>query len=197
MSFPDVSECHPTCPMIYFEKMINDKAQLYTIHCQQLLVNVKCYLDTAMIKLEGEWTNKTKDILHCVFVLPTLGIVRNTTVAIGSERAITTAILSYEDAQSLINSQTTNSKQPTSQDIQTNEEEEIKYDAPLLQSEHDVKPDTFHTFETYSPLLFRMPISNIGPGETISITCEYIECLNYYKRIYFVITIIFSSWNYY
>merc|ERR1712130_128736 len=38
----------------------NGEKQIFTIHCQKLNVFVECYVSTAIIRMEGEWTNRTK-----------------------------------------------------------------------------------------------------------------------------------------
>ena len=69
----DVNDYRPTCPVIFFERgsMSDGNKQIFTIHCQKLDVFVECYVSTAIIRMEGEWKNRTKDTLDCVFALPT------------------------------------------------------------------------------------------------------------------------------
>eukprot|EP01084_Bolivina_argentea_P013810 25884_1 len=101
----NINDYRPPCPVIFFEKgsNSNDGKQIFTIHCSKLNVSVECYVSTAIIRMEGQWTNRTKDTLDCVFALPTPGTIMNVTLHIGPERVLTTAIISNKDAEQIIN----------------------------------------------------------------------------------------------
>eukprot|EP01084_Bolivina_argentea_P050657 93168_1 len=184
MMSASANKYRPSCPVVFFERSTTDeygRTQLYTIHCAKLNINIECYLSTAMIKLQGEWTNRTKDFLDCVFALPTSGTVRNITINIGPKRAITTAILSNEDAKSVIKEKEKQLKKQKTQTVENeneNDEDDKKY------TNISIEPEAYNLFEQYVPDLFRLPFSDVAPNDTISITCEYIECLDYYKKGY-------------
>ena len=78
----NVDDYKPCCPVICFERGAENDAnkQVFTIHCQKLDIFVECYVNTAIVRMEGEWTNRTKDTLDCVFALPTPGTVTNVTL---------------------------------------------------------------------------------------------------------------------
>ena len=156
-------EFTPTCPVILFERENSEDGenQIFAIHCQKLNVFVECYVNTAIIKMEGEWTNRTKDTLDCTFILPTSGQVTNVTIHIGFDRIITSAILSNEDKTSLVG--------------------QLKKLFGKLFKDKDEDKEI-----KYIPDLFRFPINNIAPGDSISIKCQYIEELDYYKKGYIV-----------
>jgi len=93
----------PLCPVIVFEaEGENGVAQLCTIHCQGLEVDVECYVSTAIISMKGRWTNQTESTLDCVFALPTTGTIMNVSLSIGKERLLRTAIVSNKDKDELI-----------------------------------------------------------------------------------------------
>ena len=94
----------PACPVVLFEKSTGEdgKMQPFTIHCTKMNFSVECYISTAIITMEGYWKNRTEDPLNCVFGLPTSGTIMNITINIGTERVLTTAIISKEDAKKLV-----------------------------------------------------------------------------------------------
>eukprot|EP01084_Bolivina_argentea_P048892 90007_1 len=160
----NINDYKPTCPVIFFEHTINDKnsKQIFTIHCEKLDVLVECFVNTAIVTIKGQWTNRTKDTLDCIFALPTTGIVTNITIHIGSNRVITTAILPHEDSVSLINK------------------------ARKLFNKLFITPEDANPYEQYVPDLFRFPFNNVIPGDTITLECQYIEELDYYKKGYII-----------
>lgn len=164
----NINEIKPTCPVIFFEKGGPDASekQIFTIHCQKLDVKVECYVSTAIISMEGEWTNRTNDTLDCVFALPTPGTVMNVTLKIGADRVLTTAIVSREDATSLLKEKGTGKRDD---------------DAGM-----QITPDDQNPYEQYVPELFRLPFNGVAPGDQINLTCEYLEPLSYYKKGYIV-----------
>ena len=159
-------------PVIFFERGSNDKGQkqIFTIHCERLDVFVECYVSTAIIQMEGEWTNRTNDTLDCVFALPTPGTIMNVTLHIGADRVLTTAIVSREDAESLINENRKKTKKTNTK----------------MQNATNITPEEASPYEQYVPDLFRLPFGNVTPGDTITLKCEYIEPLDYYKKGYIV-----------
>eukprot|EP01084_Bolivina_argentea_P250608 419975_1 len=179
----NINDYKPTCPVIFFERGNNDNGQkqIFTIHCQKLNVFVECYVSTAIIRMKGEWTNRTKDTLDCVFALPTTGTIMNVTLRIGLDRVLTTAIVSVEDAENLIKE---NLKKPRNNMNGGNDEKNENY------SDNDntthITPESANPYEQYVPDLFRLPFGNVAPGDTISLQCEYIEPLDYYKKGYIV-----------
>lgn len=106
-AFNDLTEFRPTCPVVFFKQA---DGKIYTIHCQKLAVNIECYVSTALIRLSGEWVNRTDSTLDCVFALPTPGTVMNVQLQIGPDRILTTAIISNDDAQELLNENKKHSK---------------------------------------------------------------------------------------
>ncbi|ETO29252.1 hypothetical protein RFI_07875 [Reticulomyxa filosa] len=51
----------PLCPVIVFDALDeNEEHQMYTIHCQNLKVDVECYVSTAIISMKGHWKNQTE-----------------------------------------------------------------------------------------------------------------------------------------
>jgi len=169
----NINDYKPTCPVIFFERGSNDGGpkQIFTIHCQKLNVFVECYVSTAIIRMEGEWTNRTKDTLDCVFALPTPGTIMNVTLHIGLDRVLTTAIVSNADAQNLI-------KENQSK---ANDDEKRSSVAAT-----HITPEEANPYEQYVPDLFRLPFGNVAPGDTITLKCEYLEPLDYYKKGYIV-----------
>ena len=143
----------------------------FTIHCQKLDVNVECYVSTAIISMEGEWTNRTKDTLDCVFALPTPGTVMNVTLHIGVDRVLTTAIVSREDAENLVRENLQKSS--------------MQSDKASTNATH-ITPEEANPYEQYVPDLFRLPFGNVNPGDQITLKCEYLEPLSYYKKGYIV-----------
>eukprot|EP01083_Nonionella_stella_P103854 297064_1 len=144
----------PTCPVILFERASNDdgEKQIFTIRCQKLNVFVECYVSTAIIRMEGEWTNRTQDTLDCVFSLPTPGTIMNVTLHVGVDRVLTTAIVSAQDAENLIKDN--------------------------LKKSNEEKTNTTHItpegnpFEQYVSDSFRLPFGNVAPNDTITLKCE-------------------------
>ena len=65
----------------------------YTLRCLQEVYELSKYVSTAIITMEGEWTNRTTDTLDCVFALPTPGTIMNVTLHIGEDRLLRTAII--------------------------------------------------------------------------------------------------------
>eukprot|EP00486_Rosalina_sp_Unknown_P002218 CAMPEP_0201575932 /NCGR_PEP_ID=MMETSP0190_2-20130828/21376_1 /ASSEMBLY_ACC=CAM_ASM_000263 /TAXON_ID=37353 /ORGANISM="Rosalina sp." /LENGTH=670 /DNA_ID=CAMNT_0048006147 /DNA_START=227 /DNA_END=2239 /DNA_ORIENTATION=+ len=128
--------------------------------------------------MEGEWTNRTKDTLDCVFALPTPGTIMNVTLHIGQDRILTTAIVSKEDAQELV--QQIQANNPDADDKKTSSNNYQSVDAT------HITPEEANPYEQYVPDLFRLPFGNVAPGDTISLKCEYIEPLDYYKKGYIV-----------
>merc|ERR1719410_581934 len=118
--------------------------------------------------MEGEWTNRTKDILDCVFALPTPGTIMNVTLHIGLDRVLTTAIVSREDAENLIK-----------------ENKDKKRDNYEKKATH-ITPEEANPYEQYVPDLFRLPFGNVASGDTITLKCEYLQPLDYYKKGYIV-----------
>ena len=167
-------EYKPTCPAIFFEQEVGpDRKQIYTIYCQKLDVQVECYVNTAIVTMKGEWVNRTNDTLNCVFATPTDGPternIMNVTLNIGADdndiwRVLTTAILSKDDAEKIIKENQNDNKN----DKKKTEEKENDSN---LQS---------------TPGVFRLPFDNVSPGDTIKLTCQYIEELGYYKKGYIV-----------
>ena len=133
-------------------------------------MNVECYVSTAIVSMEGEWTNRTKDILDCVFALPTPGTIMNVTLHIGVDRVLTTAIVSREDAEDL---------------IRANQQKSKSDDEKMNNATH-ITPEEANPYEQYVPDLFRLPFGNVNPGDQITLKCEYIEPLSYYKKGYIV-----------
>jgi len=123
--------------------------------------------------MEGQWTNGTNDTLDCVFALPTPGTIMNVKLRIGPDRVLTTAIVSKEDAEKLVSeNQKKNKKKKTES---TNEADETH-----------ITPEEASPYEQYVPDLFRLPFGNVTPGDTITLKCEYLETLDYYKKGYIV-----------
>eukprot|EP01083_Nonionella_stella_P087931 244830_1 len=77
-----ITEYTPTCPVILFDQRNTDDTpkQIGTMPCQQLHANVECFVSTAIVSIEGEWTNLTNDSLNSTFVLPTHGTIISFTV---------------------------------------------------------------------------------------------------------------------
>jgi len=169
----NINDYKPTCPVIFFERGSGDdeQKQIFTIHCQRLDVNVECYVSTAIVSMEGEWTNRTKDTLDCVFALPTPGTVMNVTLHIGVDRVLTTAIVSREDAESL---------------IRENQNKSASNDTKMKANTTHITPEEANPYEQYVPDLFRLPFGNVNPGDEITLKCEYLEPLSYYKKGYIV-----------
>ena len=100
-----INEYRPPCPVVYFvRKDARGKQQIYTVHCEKLIINVECYVSTAIVNMQGTWTNRTSDRLSCVFAVPTPGTIMNVTLRIGKDRIVNTAVISKEDAMELIQS---------------------------------------------------------------------------------------------
>eukprot|EP01084_Bolivina_argentea_P261469 441867_1 len=90
----------------------------------------------------------------------------NVTLRIGLDRLLTTTILSVKDAENLMKE---NLKKSRNNSNRVN-----------------IAPETANPYEQYIPDLFRLPFGKVGPGDTISLKCEYIEPLDYYKKGYIV-----------
>ena len=57
-----INDYRPPCPVVYFvRKDQRGKQQIYTVHCERLKVQVECYVSTAIVNLQGTWTNRTND----------------------------------------------------------------------------------------------------------------------------------------
>jgi len=167
----NINDYKPTCPVIFFERgNQQQQKQIFTIHCQRLAVDVECYVSTAIIRMDGEWTNRTKDTLDCVFALPTPGTIMNVKLLIGADRVLTTAIISKADASKLIEE-----NQKKGQHAQSDEHKTTH-----------ITPEEANPYEQFVPDLFRLPFGNVAPGDTIKLTCEYLEPLDYYKKGYIV-----------
>ena len=177
-----INDYRPPCPVIFFERTDNKgQKQIFTIHCKKLNVNIECYVSTAVIKLEGIWTNPTNETLDCVFAVPTPGTVMNVTLQIGDERVLTTAIISNDDAREIMEQQEQKMDKKGNKGNKGNNNSDksgIK--------EQIVTPENQSPYEQYVPDLFRLPFGNIEPNETIKLTCEYLEPLNYYKKGYVI-----------
>ncbi|ETO23351.1 hypothetical protein RFI_13831 [Reticulomyxa filosa] len=150
-----------SCPSIFFEaENENNTTQLYSIHCKRLDVDVECYVSTAIVSMRGEWTNQTDSTLDCIFALPTPGTVMNVTLNIGSDRVITTAIVSNKDRDELLKNHAAS-------------EETV-----------DIIPEPANPYEQYLADLFRLPIYDVKAGDTIRIQCQYLQTLEYVKKGY-------------
>eukprot|EP00485_Elphidium_margaritaceum_P000756 CAMPEP_0202688042 /NCGR_PEP_ID=MMETSP1385-20130828/3579_1 /ASSEMBLY_ACC=CAM_ASM_000861 /TAXON_ID=933848 /ORGANISM="Elphidium margaritaceum" /LENGTH=718 /DNA_ID=CAMNT_0049342919 /DNA_START=32 /DNA_END=2188 /DNA_ORIENTATION=- len=169
-----INDYRPTCPVIFFERGNNtgDPAQIYTIHCSKLNVLVEAYVSTAIIRMEGTWTNRTKDTLDCVFALPTAGTVMNVKLVIGQDRVLTTAIVSKDEARDLMSTISKKGKHGGGgggDDTATN-----------------IVPEQQSPYEQYTADLFRLPFGVVAPGDDIHLTCEYLEPLPFFKKGYIV-----------
>eukprot|EP01084_Bolivina_argentea_P075783 137345_1 len=151
----NIDNYQPTCPVILFEK----NNHVFTIHCQKLSVSANCFISTAIVQLEGQWTNKTRDMLDCVFALPIYGTVVNVSWCINTGRTHAASFVSEE-----------------------NEATTTKNIIP------EINPN-----EQYLSNLYRLSIGNVDPGNTISIKCEYIEPLDYFKKGYILSIPLFFS----
>ena len=84
----------PECPIIYVGT--NDNIKIIdhdTIECERLKVNVECIGSTAIVNLEGKWTNRTNNALSCIFAVPmsspgTTSKVLNVSFRIGKDDSI-------------------------------------------------------------------------------------------------------------
>eukprot|EP01084_Bolivina_argentea_P183569 316736_1 len=91
----------------------------------------------------------------------------NVTLHIGVDRVLTTAIVSAQDAENLIKD---NLKKSNEEKTNTTH----------------ITPEEANPYEQYVPDLFRLPFGNVAPNDTITLKCEYIEPLDYYKKGYIV-----------
>merc|ERR1719445_879534 len=94
----------------------------------------------------------------------------NVTLHIGVDRVLTTAIVSREDAENLIRENQSKSKS----------------DDEKQQNATHITPEEANPYEQYVPDLFRLPFGNVNEGDLITLKCEYIEPLSYYKKGYIV-----------
>eukprot|EP01083_Nonionella_stella_P034434 94246_1 len=158
----EITECTPTCPVIAFEQRnSNDTSnQIRMMPCQQLHVSVECFISTAIISIEGKWTNQTNDALDATFVLPTPGTVVSFTVH--------------------------TAPQSEAGDVTTKTETNTR-DCDIAQTPNlNLTPKQPHPDEPYNAGFFRFPGMKVDPVSTISVKCQYFETLDTHEEGYIV-----------
>jgi len=96
------------------------------------------------------------------------------TLHIGLDRVLTTAIVSAQDAENII------------RDNQIKASKADRDDEKRGGTATHITPEEANPYEQYVPDLFRLPFGNVAPGDTITLKCEFLETLDYYKKGYIV-----------
>ncbi|ETO24317.1 hypothetical protein RFI_12843 [Reticulomyxa filosa] len=197
----------PLCPVIMFQDQEDSVTQLFSIHCEKLQVDVECYENGPIkpikqfrtrkkllfslcclslcflvsfffemftysmimtppkkkqtIKIKNKINNNNQ--LNCIFLLPTSGTVMSVSLRIGEDRVLTTAVVSNKDKNEI---------------IEGNQNKSKKKEQVGGTPEFDLPPDQ------HIPDLFRLPFNGVKSGETIHVSCYYLQTLEYYKTGY-------------
>lgn len=113
---------------------------------------VNINISTASVNMSISFTNTAGKELDCLFLLPTRGTVTQCLVQVGSDRYMETSVVASDEAQS----------------------------AP----QKDLSKSTLPTNDVASsiPDLFRLPITNIPKGATVTILLDFLETLAFSKQ---------------
>jgi Ca-activated chloride channel family protein len=156
---------------------------LYALPLHKLDVNVEFNVSTAFVKLKGTWKNIAKYKSDCMFVLPLSGTVTGVSIKIHN-RLFETLIIPKEDAQEIM--QLKKDKKDNKEKLG---EEDKLIDPDTNGVSGDKEGETTGqlppmNYDEYIPNLFRLPISDVGSTDMITVSVSYIEPLQYVEGFY-------------
>jgi len=151
----------PTSPVIWYlakdKKARQGPNPIYSLPLTGYHADVEFHISTAFVRLNLRFKNTSSTSVDGVFALPLLGTVTSAEIGIGHSRIVETVV------------------------IPNGSVEQLTKDGPAQQEE--IIPAA-QTDDAFVPDLFRMPLQDIPAGETLSVTIEYIEPLDYVEGSY-------------